>query len=137
MRMRHWLLVPLLCIAACSISFHRVNHWDHASWCGDEPVTMTRSLRVDAPADASSVRIGITVSCTAGDLTWALVDPAGVERHRQAVCPGNHEAEANWPATPGDWQLHLSTVGFCGSWSVTLGACDEPVMVKDEARGVR
>lgn len=132
MRMCHGLLVLLLCTPACSISFHRVNHWDEAFWFGDEPVTMTKSLHVDAPADASRVSITITVGCTAGTLAWSLVDPVGVERDRQVVRLGSHESQANWPVLPGDWHLHVSTIGFCGGWSVTLGACSEPMKVKVE-----
>ena len=129
MRMCHGLLVLLLCTPACSISFHRVNHWDEAFWFGDEPVTMTKSLHVDAPADASRVSITITVGCTAGTLAWSLVDPVGVERDRQVVRLGSHESQANWPVLALFVPANLGLAAGVSAWvtsSVIQSAARNP-----------
>lgn len=137
MRARRHVVLPLFLASACSFSLHQVSHWATASWCGDGPFTGTKTLRVECPAAANSVRICATTACTGGDLTLVLVDPAGVERHRETVRRGQREARTSWPAATGTWQLQVEASGFCGSWSTELGASDEPVVFRVEATAGR
>jgi hypothetical protein len=122
----------LLCIlgSACSTSVVMQSHWSTWSWYGAEPDSEARTLSVDCPADVKTVRATLSTNATAGEIAFLLVDPAGIERHRETVRGGNREAVLTWPGSEGAWRLEVTPKDFSGYYSVELCAHDKPIQVE-------
>jgi hypothetical protein len=125
------LLAPLFAVlASACTSFHLVSHWSTYSWYSAEPDSGARTLSVDCPADVKTVRTTISTNATAGEIAFLLVDPAGVERHRETVRGGSREAVLTWPGSEGKWRLEVTPKEFAGYYSVELCAHDQPIQVE-------
>jgi hypothetical protein len=105
------------------------SHWSTWSWYGAEPDSEARTLSVDCPADVKTVRATLSTNATAGEIAFLLVDPAGIERHRETVRGGNREAVLTWPGSEGAWRLEVTPKDFSGYYSVELCAHDKPIQV--------
>ena len=124
-------LAPLLVVLGPSCSTLVLqSHWDSYSYFGCEPNSEARILSVDCPPDTKTIRTKLTTSVTAGVLAMLLVDPAGVERHRETLRGGSREATLTWPGSEGTWRLEVTPTDFAGSYSVELVAHDQPIAVQ-------
>jgi hypothetical protein len=124
-------LAPLLVVLATSCSsFVLRSHWESYSYFGFEPSSEVRVLRVNCPPDTKTVRTTITTNATGGELALLLVDPAGVERHREKLVGGSRDATLTWPGLEGTWRLEVRPTDFTGSYSVELCAHDQPIEVR-------
>ena len=122
-------LVSLLGVlgSACSTSIVLQSNWFTYSWYGAEPNSEARILKVDCPPETKTIRVTLSTHGTAGELALLLVDPAGVERHRETLRGGSREAVMTWPGSEGTWQLEVTPTDFAGSYSVELCAHDKPI----------
>jgi hypothetical protein len=127
----HRVLAPLLAVFATSCySFVLRSHWNSYSYYGYEPSSEVKVVTVHCPPDTKEVRTMITVNATAGELAFLLVDPAGVERHREKLAGGSRDATLTWPGVEGTWRLEVRPTDFTGSYSVELCAHDQPIQVE-------
>ena len=135
MSRRTLLSLALAPLAACSLAVCRNHAWSQCSWLGTEPSCEHRTISVDCDPAATGVRSHLRADGSAGELTLRLVDPAGVERHRQVVQGGRCEVTQDWPVQAGTWTLSVEAAGFAGSYSLELSAGDEPLAVRVEIAG--
>ena len=94
-----------------------------------------KTLTVDCPESATTMRLNLTTNGTDGELALLLVDPAGVERHRETLRGGSREATLRWPASPGLWVLQVTPKDFTGSYGVELCDRNEPVAIQVNIAG--
>jgi hypothetical protein len=125
----------LLSLGACATSISLNDNWSTWSWFGTEPSSERATLTIECAPDATRVRTHLRADGAAGELTLRLVDPRGVERHRQVVHVGRCEVEQTWPVQAGVWTLHVEPNDFSGSYSLELSARDEPIPVRVELAG--
>lgn len=121
--------LPFLLLTACTLSIQVQNGWAELSWLGTEPVSEQKTMTVECPPTATTLRAVLRAAGTAGELTLVLVDPDGVERHHQNVQPGRCEIVQHWPVRGGAWKLHLTATGFAGSYALSLTTGDTPIKV--------
>jgi hypothetical protein len=122
-----------LTLAACTASIHLTSHWSCETWACFEPNTEVRELTVDCSKQATNVRLELRSGATQGDLALTLVDPEGIERHREVVHAGQRDAVLNWPPVRGAWRLRVAMNEFAGSWRAELSASDDPVEIRVDA----
>ena len=123
------LLAPLLAVlgSACNTSIVLQSHWSTYTWFGAEPDSEAQILSVDCPAETKAIRTTLSTNATAGEIALRLVDPAGVERHRETLRDGSREATLTWPGSEGTWRLEVTPKDFAGYYSVELCAHDKPI----------
>ncbi len=128
------LSLVLLSLGACS-SISLNPNWSTWSWFGAEPSNEHTTVTVECAPEAAMVRTKLRADGTAGDLMLRLVDPRGIERHRQVVRTGHCEVQQNWPVQVGVWTLHIEPTGFTGGYSIELSASSQPIQVRVELAG--
>ncbi|MBZ0151321.1 MAG: hypothetical protein K8J09_07285 [Planctomycetes bacterium] len=117
-------------LTSCTATVHTNCHWATSSWMGDEPKDERHELAIECEPVATTVSTEVRAQGTAGELLLRLVDPDGVERHRQVVRTGETEGRQSWPARVGTWRLFVEPAAFCGSYSITMAATDQPIVIR-------
>ncbi|MBX3465056.1 MAG: hypothetical protein KF830_17950 [Planctomycetes bacterium] len=95
----------------------------------DTPCDEPQQLAIDCEPVATTLSTAFCAHGTTGELLLRLVDPDGVERLRQTVHAGATEGRQSWPARRGTWRLAIEPAAFGGSYSITVTANDQPVVV--------
>lgn len=134
-RLRLMALLSASSLLSCSATVHRNSSWATWSWMSAEPSDERHEMEIECAAVATAVRTDLRAKAASGELVLRLVDPDGVERHRQVVRAGEAEVKQSWLPHAGTWRLFIEPAAFAGSYSIGMEASDAPIVIQVRVAG--